>query len=111
MKLLRVFGIGSKKILEKNCSVKGTVTAVRNSYIHVVKKPVRIGITDSNTMFSHYMFFVYTVDNIPYKGKLYVDLNYRCPQKDETVEVFYDPENPADYAFYSFGPNSKPLGW
>ena len=111
MNLLRIFSIGAGKILEKNCSVQGTVTGVRNSYIHVVKKPVRIGINEKNTMFSHYMFFTYTVDNIAYKGKLYVDLNYRCPQKGEQVEVFYDPENPANYAFYSFGPNPNPLGW
>ena len=57
------------------------VTAVRNSYIHVVKKPVRIGIKVSNTKFSHYIFFTYTVDNIPHKGKLYVDLAYRCPRR------------------------------
>ncbi|MBE6979280.1 MAG: hypothetical protein E7431_02765 [Ruminococcaceae bacterium] len=111
MKFKRIFGIGAKKILSKNCSVKGVVTGVGNSYIHVVKKPVRLYVNDSNTMYSHYIFFTYTVDNIPYKGKLYVDLNYRCPQKGETVEVFYDPENPADYAFYSFGPNPNPLGW
>lgn len=111
MKLLRIFGIGAKKILRKNSSVQGTVTGVSRSYIHVVKKTVRIGINDSNTMTSHYMFFAYTVDNIPYKGTLYVDLNYRCPQKGETVEVFYDPEKPENYAFYSFGPNPNPLGW
>ena len=111
MKILRIFSIGAKKILSKNCSVQGKVTGVSNSYIHVVKKPIRIGINESNTMFSHYIFFTYTVDNISYKGKLYVDLNYRCPQKGETVEVYYDPENPSQYAFYSFGPNPNPLGW
>ena len=111
MKLLSVLGIGSKKILEKGCCTKGTVTGVSKSYLYVVKKPVRLYVSDSNTLFSHYIFFTYTVDNIPYKGKLYVDLNYRCPQKGETVEVFYDPENPAHYAFYSFGPNPNPLGW
>ena len=111
MKLLSVLGIGSKKILEKGCCTKGTVTGVSKSYLYVVKKPVRLYVSDSNTLFSHYIFFTYTVDNIPYKGKLYVDLNYRCPQKGETVEVFYDPENPAHYAFYPFGPNPNPLGW
>lgn len=111
MNLLYVFGIGSKKILAKGVSVKGTVTGVGTSLIHVIKKPVRIGVNSSNTMFSHYIYFTYTVDNIPYKGKFYVDVNYRCPQKDEILEVFYDPENPAHYAFYSFGPNPKPIGW
>ena len=50
MNLLRIFGIGKEKILAKNCSVKGTVTLVADSYIHVVKKPVRIGITPENTI-------------------------------------------------------------
>jgi hypothetical protein len=111
MNILRVFGIGGKKILTKDRCVKGKVTAVRNSIIHVVKKPVRIGINESNTLFSHYIFFTYTVDNIPYKGKLYVDVNFRCPQKDEEIEVYYDPEDPSQYAFYSFGPSTKPIGW
>lgn len=111
MRLPYIFGIGAKKVLAKNCSTTARVTAVRNSCIHVVKKPVRIGITDTNTMFSHYIFFTYTVDSISYNGKLYVDLAYRCPQKDEQLEVFYDPENPAHYAFYSFGPNPNPIGW
>ena len=81
MRFLRVFSIGAKKILSKNCSVKGLVTGVGNSYIHVVKKPVRIGINDSNTMYSHFIFFTYTVDNIPYKGKLYVDLAPLSPKR------------------------------
>ena len=65
MNLLRVFSIGSNKILAKNCCTKGIVTGVGNSYIHVVKKPVRLCPNDRNTMYSHYIFFTYTVDNIP----------------------------------------------
>ena len=106
-----VFGIGAQKVLEKNCSVEGTVTAVGNSYIHVVKKPVRLYPNESNTLLSHHIFFTYTVDNILYKGKLYVDLRYRCPKVGEKIEVFYDPENPDHYAFYHFGPNPNPLRW
>ena len=34
MTLFRMFGMGEKKILEKACSVKGTVTAVRISRIY-----------------------------------------------------------------------------
>ena len=111
MNLLRIFGFWSNDILSKNCCTKGTVTMVQTSFIHVVKKPVRLYLNPSNTIYSHFITFTYTVDSIPYKGKLYVDLNYRCPQKGEVIEVFYDPENPADYAFYSFGPNPNPLGW
>ena len=111
MNLLRVFGIRSQDILAKNCCTKATVTMVQTSFIHVVKKPVRLYVNPSNTIYSHFITFTYTVDSIPYKGKLYVDLAYRCPQKGETIEVYYDPEKPWNYAFYSFGPNVDPIGW
>ena len=45
MKILRMFGIGSHRILAKNCCVSTTVTRVRNYWRYVIKKPVRIGIT------------------------------------------------------------------
>ena len=111
MNILRVFGLWSHEILAKNCSVKGTVTMVQTSFLHVVKKPVRLYLNNSNTMYSHFITFTYSVDNIPYKGKLYVDLAYRCPQKGEQIDVYYDPEKPQNYAFYSFGPNPNPIGW
>ena len=111
MKLFRIFSIGADRILAKGCCVKGHVTMVQKSYLYVVKKPVRLYINDSNTMYSHFITFTYTVDNIPYKGKLYVDLAYRCPQKGEQLDVYYDPEKPQNYAFYSFGPNPNPIGW
>ena len=111
MNPLRVFGLWSRDILSKNCCTKGTVTMVRTSFIHVVKKPVRLYLSPSNTMYSHFIHFTYTVDNIPYKGILYVDLAYRCPQKGEQIDVYYDPKKPQNYAFYSFGPNADPIGW
>lgn len=111
MKLLRIFHIGAKKILAKDCSVKGTVTMVQKSYLYVVKKPVRLYISDSNTLYSHFITFTYTVDNIPYTGKLFISLNYRCPQKGEQIDVYYNPEKPEDYACYAFGPAVRPIGW
>ena len=111
MRLFRIFGIGGDKIRAKGCSVKGTVTGVQNSYAYVVKKPVRIIPNQHNTMYSHYITFTYSVDNIRYKGKLFVSLNYRCPQKGEKIDVFYDPEKPENYACYAFGPAVRPIGW
>lgn len=111
MNLLRTFNIGAAKILAKGCSTKGTVTMVQKSSLYVVKKPVRLYLNDQNTIFSHYITFSYTVDNIPYRGKLFVSLNYRCPQKGETIDVFYDPEKPENYACYAFGPAARPIGW
>lgn len=111
MKLLRVFSIGSDRILSKGHRTTGIVTGVCRSYVYVVKKPVRLMVTEENTMTSHYIFFTYTVNGIAYKGKLWVNLRYRCPIKGEHIEVFYDPEKPENYACYAFGPNSRLIGW
>ena len=111
MKLFRIYGMGSHKILAQGHSVSGVVTGVRRSYLYVVKKPVRLVPNDQNTMTSHYIFFHYTVNGISYKGKLWISLQYRCPQKGEQIEVYYDPENPEDYACYAFGPNTRLIGW
>ena len=111
MKLFSMFGIGADNILAKDCHVKGTVTMVRNSYLYVIKKPVRLYVNESNTKFSHWVHFTYTVDNIPYTGKLYVDLRYRCPHKGEQIDVYYDPDHPEKYACYAFGPGVLPIGW
>ena len=111
MNLLRIFGIGDNRILMKNCCVKGTVTNVRPSALHTVKKPVRLYPNERNTLFSHMITFQYVVDAMPYTGKRFVDLRCRCPQKGETIEVFYDPKDPKKYACHAFGPNVNPIGW
>lgn len=111
MRLLRIFSIGANKILRKNCCVKGSVILVEDSYIHVVKKPVRLTVTPENTILSHYITFRYQVAETAYTGKLYVDLRYRCPQKGEQIDVYYDPEKPENYACYAFGPGVNPIGW
>lgn len=111
MNALRYFGIGANRILAKDCHVSGTVTHVGRSYLYVVKKPVRLYVHEGNTRFSHFIHFTYAVNGIAYKGRLWVNLRYRCPQKGETIEVYYDPEKPENYAFYSFGPAPNPIGW
>lgn len=111
MKLFCIFGIGSQKILSKNCSVSTHVTRVDKSYLYVIKKPVRLGIAEENTQYSHFIHFSYTVNGTEYSGKLFINPNYRCPQKGEQIDVFYDPEKPQDYACYAFGPNVTIMGW
>lgn len=111
MKLLRLFGIGADNILAKDHSTTGTVTMVRNSYLYVIKKPVRLYPNESNTRCSHIITFTYTVDAITYTGKLFLTPQVRCPQKNEKIEVFYDPEKPENYACYHFGPATNPIGW
>lgn len=111
MKLFRMFHIGANKILAKKHCVAGTVTSVRNSALYMVKKPVRLYLHEGNTLFSHWITFTYTVNNIPYTGKLFISLNHRCPQKGETIDVYYDPEKPENYACCAFGPAVRPIGW
>lgn len=111
MKLLRIFGIGADRILSHGCCVNGTVTAVQKTYLYVIKKPVRLYVSDSNTLHSHYITFSYFVDSIPYTGKLFISVNHRCPQKGEAIPVYYDPESPEKYACHSFGPAVRPIGW
>lgn len=111
MNLFRYFGIGAHKILAMDSHVSGTVTHVGRSYLYVVKKPVRLYVHEGNTRFSHFIHFTYAVNGIAYKGRLWVSLRYRCPQKGETIEVYYDPEKPENYALYSFGPAPNPIGW
>ena len=110
MKFLRMFSIGAEKILTKGHCVKGTVTMVQDSYLYVVKKPVRIGITPDNTALSHMITFSYTVEDIPYSGKLLVTPYYRCPVKGEQIDVYYDPQKPENYACHTFGTKMNPFG-
>ena len=111
MKLPLIFGIGADRILAKNHSTTASVTMVQKSYLYVIKKPVRLYINDQNTLYSHFITFRYSVAGILYTGKLFVSPHYRCPQKGEKLEVYYDPEKPEKYAFYAFPPASRPIGW
>lgn len=111
MKFLRIFGFGEQRILAKNHSVTGTVTLVQRSYIYVIKKPIRLYLNDSNTQYSHIITFHYWVNSVQYTGKRLITPYFRCPQKGEKIEIFYDPEKPEKYACYAFGPASKPIGW
>ena len=111
MNIFRLFGLWKHNILDKNCCTEGTVIAVRTSLLHVVKKPVRLSVRPDNTLYSHYITFLYTVDGVTHKGSLYVDLKYRCPQKGERINVYYDPRNPKNYACQAFGPAAYPIGW
>ena len=107
---LRMFGIGVTDAIAGK-ETKGIVTEVKRCWwLKVNTKSVRKGAFDG-ALFPHIIHFTYSVNGISYKGKLFVSLNVRCPQKGETLEVYYDPDKPENYAFYHFGPAVKPIGW
>lgn len=110
MNVLRIFGIGADKILAKNCHTAAKVTMVQRSYLYVIKKPVRLYPNEHNTKYSNIITFRYTVDDQIHTGKLFISPYQRCPQKGETIDVYYDPENPKNYACYFFGP-ANAIGW
>ena len=111
MNLLQIFGIGSGRILEKGCSTKATVTQVDVSLLYVIKKPVRLGVNDGNTLFSHFITFEYQAEGIRYQGKRFVSPHFQCPHKGDSITLYYDPENPQKYACPPFPPAVRPIGW
>lgn len=107
MNILRVFGIGSGRILAKNHSVPGHVSKVsRCWWLRVHTKPVRLYASEENTVSPDIITFTYHVDGTSYIGKLYIPIRYRTPQNGETIQVFYDPAKPKQYACYAFGPGT-----
>jgi len=112
MGILCAFGIGSGKILAKNHSVPGLVTQVsRCWWLSVKTKPARLYDSAENTVNPYIITFSYQVDGVSHTGKLYIPINYRVPQKGETISVYYDPETPKRYACYAFGPGSVHISW
>ena len=104
MNILRLFGIGSKAIFEKNTSVSGTVTQVyRCWWLRINTKPVR-RYSGDGAVYPHVITFDYQVDDIKYTGKLWIPVRYRVPSRGETIDIFIDPDAPAQYACYAFGP-------
>ena len=103
MNIFRLFGIGGSKVRAADCSVPGTVTAVNRCWwLKVNTKPVR-RFSGDGAVYPSIITFSYQVDNIPYVGKLYIPHHYRVPQTGETIDVYYDPANPKNYACRVFG--------
>ncbi len=104
MNILQLFGIGSQKILEKDCSAEGIVIdRYRCWWCKVNTKAVRLHSFDG-AVFPHIITFSYSVNQTSYTGKLWVGVRWRAPLKGEHISVYYDPENPGKYACYTFGP-------
>lgn len=104
MNILRVFGIGSGKILVRNHPADGTITKIVQTGPQIKTKAARLYASEQNTLYSHFITFEYTVNGISYQGTLYIHLRYRCPQLGERICVYYDPKKPERYACHPFGP-------
>lgn len=102
MDIFRLFGIGEGKIMAQGSLISGTVADVSRSYLYVIKKPVRLYLSEENTRFSHYLTFTYTVEGTRYTGKRWVSCRYRCPHVGEQIDLFYDPKDPKRWACAPF---------
>lgn len=104
MNLFRIFGIGSGRILAKGRSAEARVTGVsRCWWLTVNTKPLR-RYSGDGAVYPYIITFVYPVGSISYEGKRYIPIRYRVPQVGETINIYYDPERPGNYACYAFGP-------
>lgn len=102
MDIFRLFGAGDSRVIREGSLISGTVTGVSRSYLYVIKKPVRLYPNESNTRFSHYVAFTYSVDGTTYTGKRWVSCRYRCPQVGEQIDLFCDSNNPRRWACAPF---------
>ncbi len=112
MKFLRTFGIGEERILMQGFCAPGIVKKVDKCWWISVKTTLaRICATSDNTIHPHIITFSYHADSREYEGKRFIWIRYHCPQKDETITVYYDPEKPCDYACRAFGPKTVTIKW
>lgn len=98
MNLLRVFGFGSRKRIEKGARTRGEVTAVQPCWwLKINTKPIRTHMLDGAVV-PHIIQFTYSAGGSTRRGSRYVGYRSRCPDVYERITVFYDPKHPADYA-------------
>lgn len=96
---LRMFGIGTAEALAGE-KTKGTVTQVKTCYwLKVNTKPVRAHMADG-ARFPHIIHIAYSVDGKTYTAKRWVPWHQRCPVKDESITVNYEPDAPEKYGVF-----------
>lgn len=103
MSIFTTFHLGngrkaSAKIISENNQTTGTITAVKTCWwIKINTKPFRRHMLDG-AKFPHIIYFTYAVNGAAYQGSSCVDWQLRCPNKGETVTVFYNETDPAKCA-------------
>ena len=87
----------NKKLIKEGAMATGKVTRQSTLYwIKINTKSVRLGPGDG-AIFPGFIHFAYSVDGIEYEGTRFVSPYARCPQKDESIIVYYDKNNPEKY--------------
>ena len=107
MNLLRVFGIGANKILAKNCQTNALVTGSSRCWWFTINTKAVRRYSGDGAVYPNILTFSYRVDNIPYTGKRFLSPYCRVPQPGETICIYYDPENPKNFACAPFAPAGR----
>ena len=98
MSILNGLVLGRKKILAQNHTTIGTVVQVKKCWwLKVNTKPFRTNALDG-ALFPHIIHFTYNVDGKEHKGSRYISWSVHCPQPQEWITVYYDPEKPSKCA-------------
>ena len=96
--MLLMLGIGAGRIIKTGGKTSGKVTKVSTCWWPKINtKPVRKHMWDG-AVYPHIIDFAYTVNGKEYTGRRYVSWEKTCPQMNETIQVYYDREDPAKYA-------------
>lgn len=95
MRIFQTLGLGEKQILTGGYCVDGKVTEVKTCHwLKVNTKLARINPLDG-AQFPHVIYFTYAVNGREYTGSRYVNWNTRCPNKGESIIVYYSEEDPS----------------
>lgn len=98
MSVLRMLGLGEKKVFAQNISVPGCITAVKKCWwLKVNTKPVRHDMWDG-AKFPHIAEFTYEVDGKAYTGKRWISYDDVPPAVGKAIRVYCDRIDPAKYA-------------
>ena len=89
-----MFVFNKKRIISENNTAIAKVTSVKTCWwIKINTKPIRTNTMDG-AVFPHIIYFTYSVDNVEYNGRKFINYNLRCPNVDEEIIIFYDKNNP-----------------
>jgi len=94
MSIMKLLGLGSKKLISRGTAVRGNVVGVQKCWwIKINTKPMRSHSLDG-AIFPHIITYKYDVSRKSYCGKQMISAYAHCPQVNESIQVFYDPSHP-----------------
>ena len=98
MGLLNMFGGDAERIISLDTKTVGIVTDVRECWWLGGGSAPAMADGFVSEPAPHLIYFEYSVEGKRYSGSRFVGSDGRFPDIGEELTVFYDPENPRNYA-------------